>query len=129
MAGGSSGRGASSISTMERDTEGAGRGGWGAGGPTAGVTTTLPLQGGGEEVQKGDGEGEKSEVWYLVVVCDLEAVVGGRGWRGRETTGLTLVTPAMLRLLAMPSLRMIWVPGVMGVPGGGAEVKTDPGAA
>jgi len=92
---------------MERDTEGAGRGGWGAGGPTAGVTTTLPL----------------------VVVCDLEAVVGGRGWRGRETTGLTLVTPAMLRLLAMPSLRIIWVPGVMGVPGGGAEVKTDPGAA
>ena len=30
---------------MERETEGAGRGGWGAGGPTAGVTTTLPLQG------------------------------------------------------------------------------------
>ena len=30
---------------MERETEGAGRGGCGAGGPTEGVTTTLPLQG------------------------------------------------------------------------------------
>ena len=57
-------------------------------------------------------------------------VVGGKGWRGRLTTGLTRVTPPRLMLLppprlmllATPSLRMIWVPGVMGVPGGGADV-------
>ena len=49
-------------------------------------------------------------------------VVGGRGWRGRLTTGLTLVTPPRLMLLATPSLRIICVPGVIGVPGGGADV-------
>ena len=54
-------------------------------------------------------------------MCSAEEV-GGKGWRGRLTTGLTRVTPPRLMLLATPSLRMIWVPGVMGVPGGGADV-------
>ena len=40
----------------------------------------------------------------------------GRGWSGRDILGDkdSLVTPA-----ATPSDRIIWVPGVMGVPGGG----------
>jgi hypothetical protein len=97
--------GISLTSTMDRETEGAGNGGWGAGGPTAGVTTTLPL----------------------VMPIGSTEVVGGSGWRGRLTTGLTLVTPPMLMLLATPSLRMIWVPGVIGVPGGGADVYTEAG--
>ena len=59
---------------------------------------------------------------YLVMPMGSAEVVGGRGWRGRLTTGLTLVTPPRLMLLATPSLRMIWVPGVIGVPGGGADV-------
>ena len=59
---------------------------------------------------------------YLVIPIGSVEVVGGRGWRGRLTTGLTLVTPPRLMLLATPSLRMICVPGVMGVPGGGADV-------
>ena len=59
---------------------------------------------------------------YLVMPMGSAEVVGGRGWRGRLTTGLTLVTPPRLMLLATPSLRMICVPGVIGVPGGGADV-------
>ena len=65
--------------------------------------------------------------FYLVMPIGSTEVVGGRGWRGRLTTGLTLVTPPMLMLLATPSLRMIWVPGVIGVPGGGADVYTEAG--
>ena len=59
---------------------------------------------------------------YLVMPMGSAEVVGGRGWRGRLTTGLTLVTQPRLILLATPSLRIICVPGVIGVPGGGAEV-------
>ena len=116
LAGGSS-LGSSLTSTMERETEGAGRGGWGAGGPTEGVTTTLPLQG------KILDLGIYSFVsYYLVMPMGSAEVVGGKGCRGRLTTGLTRVTPPRLMLLATPSLRMICVPGVMGVPGGGADV-------
>ena len=49
--------GISLTSTMDRETEGAGNGGWGAGGPTAGVTTTLPLQ-----------VGKLEKIWFLFLV-------------------------------------------------------------
>ena len=55
LAGGS--LGISLTSTMDRETEGAGNGGWGAGGPTAGVTTTLPLQ-----------VGKLEKIWFLFLV-------------------------------------------------------------
>ena len=62
-------------------------------------------------------------------MIDIGSEFGGSGWRGRETMGL-IVTPLETRdtfpfpimLLATPSLRIIWVPGCMGVLGGGAEV-------
>ena len=68
-------------------------------------------------------------MFYLVIdmvsVCDC-----GTGCRGKDTMGLMLtqlagpaLTPATPPL-ATPSLRMIWVPGVMGVLAGGIEVYT-----
>jgi len=100
--------GSTLTSTIERDTLGTGSGGGGAGGPLEGVTTTLPL----------------------VIEIGSELEFCGSGCRGRDTIGL-MVTPLETReilpvfpmmLFAIPSLRMIWVPGCMGVLGGGAEV-------
>ena len=60
---------------------------------------------------------------YLVMERGSCTLACGSGWRGSDTMGPTLATPgARLMLFATPSERMIWVPGVMGVPGGGAEV-------
>ena len=53
-------------------------------------------------------------------VCDC-----GTGCRGRDTMGLMLTQfLAATPPLATPSLRMIWVPGVMGVLAGGRELYT-----
>lgn len=57
----------------------------------------------------------------MVSVCDC-----GTGWRGKDTMGLMLTqfAPGLTPPLATPSLRMIWVPGVMGVLAGGIELYT-----
>ena len=52
-------------------------------------------------------------------VCDC-----GTGWRGSDTMGLMLTRAPPPTPLATPSLRMIWVPGVMGVLAGGRELYT-----
>ena len=59
--------------------------------------------------------GIKEEVEGGSEVANIRGAVswGGRGWSGSDN----LVTPP-----ATPSERMIWVPGVMGVPGGGPPV-------
>jgi len=90
------------TSTMERETLGAGSGGGGADGPLLGVTTTLPL-----DIDR-------------VSVCET-----GTGCRGRDTIGLMLTRGNCAWAtcpLATPSLKIIWVPGVIGVLTGGNEV-------